>query len=171
MSVNDSKIKSYCLFPQSFSCVKIQIFLFCNDFRHVFDIATGVNKSPSPTPGASNFHIWVSWNNQLYARRASKNIYRILTNLSIFAYPLIFIYVICCLISSNVLFIQPLAFCRNWEQRRRKTAYSRHKTASTNDGLPEISKMKYRNRIPEPGTTISGFADSQNIFFFNANRS
>jgi hypothetical protein len=24
----------------------------------------------------------------------------------------------CCLISSNVLFIQPLAFCRNWEQRR-----------------------------------------------------
>jgi hypothetical protein len=29
----------------------------------------------------------------------------------------------------------------------------------TNDGLPEISKMKYRNRIPE--TTISGFADSK----------
>ena len=28
MSVNDSKIKSYCLFPQSFSPVKIQIFLF-----------------------------------------------------------------------------------------------------------------------------------------------
>jgi hypothetical protein len=25
--------------------------------------------------------------------------------------------------------------------------------------------MKYRNRIPEPETTISGFADSQNIFF------
>jgi hypothetical protein len=24
----------------------------------------------------------------------------------------------CCLINSNVLFIQPLAFCRNWEQRR-----------------------------------------------------
>ena len=40
-----------------------------------------------------------------------------------------------------------------------KTAYSRHKTASTNDGLLEISKMKYR--IPEPGTTISGFADSK----------
>jgi hypothetical protein len=34
------------------------------------------------------------------------------------------------------------------------------KTTSTNDSLPEISKMKYRNRIPEPGTTISGFADS-----------
>jgi hypothetical protein len=33
VSVNDSKIKSYCLFPQSFSSVKIQIFLFCNDFR------------------------------------------------------------------------------------------------------------------------------------------
>jgi hypothetical protein len=49
----------------------------------------------------------------LYARWASKNIYRILTNLSIFVYLLIFIYVICCLISSNVLFIQPLAFCRN----------------------------------------------------------
>ena len=29
MSVNDSKIESYCLFPQSFSSVKIQIFLFC----------------------------------------------------------------------------------------------------------------------------------------------
>jgi hypothetical protein len=39
------------------------------------------------------------------------------------------------------------------------TYFSRHKTASTNDGLPEISKMKYR--IPEPGTTISGFADSK----------
>jgi hypothetical protein len=25
--------------------------------------------------------------------------------------------------------------------------YSRHKTASTNDGLPEISKMKYRERL------------------------
>ena len=24
----------------------------------------------------------------------------------------------CCLSSSNALFIQPLAFCRNWEQRR-----------------------------------------------------
>jgi hypothetical protein len=31
-------------------------------------------------------------------------------------------------------------------------------TASTNDGLPEISKMKYRNPISEPGTTISGLA-------------
>jgi hypothetical protein len=34
------------------------------------------------------------------------------------------------------------------------------RTASTNDGLPEISKMKYQNRILEPGTTISGFADN-----------
>jgi hypothetical protein len=32
---------------------------------------------------------------------------------------------------------------------------------SGNDGLPEIWKMKYRNQIPEPGTTISGFADSK----------
>ena len=40
---------------------------------------SGVKKSTSPTPGASNFHIWASWNNQLYARRASKKIYRILT--------------------------------------------------------------------------------------------
>jgi hypothetical protein len=31
----------------------------------------------------------------------------------------------------------------------RKTVYSRQKTASTYDGLPEISKMKYRNRIAE----------------------
>jgi hypothetical protein len=38
--------------------------------------------------------------------------------------------------------------------------YLCHKTVSTNDGLPEISKMKYRNRIPDPGTTISGFADN-----------
>jgi hypothetical protein len=35
----------------------------------------GVKKSTSLTPGASNFHIWASWNNQLYARRASKKIY------------------------------------------------------------------------------------------------
>jgi hypothetical protein len=49
-------------------------------------------------------------------------------------------------------------------KKGRKTAYSRHKTASTNDGLPKISKMKYRNRIPEPGTTISGLADSQKKF-------
>jgi hypothetical protein len=33
-------------------------------------------------------------------------------------------------------------------------------TDSINDGLPEISKMKYRNQIPELGTTISGFADN-----------
>jgi hypothetical protein len=42
-------------------------------------------------------------NNQMYARWASKKKYRILTNLSIFVYLLVFIYVICCLISSNVL--------------------------------------------------------------------
>ena len=39
--------------------------------------------------------------------------------------------------------------------------FIRHKTASMNDGLPGISKMKYRNRIREPGTTISGFADNK----------
>ena len=44
----------------------------------------------------------------------------------------------------------------------RKTVYSCHKTASTIDGLLEILKMKYR--IPELGTTISGFADSKKIF-------
>jgi hypothetical protein len=42
---------------------------------------------------------------------------------------------------------------------------TRHKTASSNDGLPKISKIKYRNwnRIPEPesGMTISSFADGQ----------
>jgi hypothetical protein len=54
-----------------------------------------------------------------------------------------------------------LLFVEIESKEGRKTAYSRHKTASTNDGLPEISKMKYRNMIPEPGTTISGFADSK----------
>jgi hypothetical protein len=44
VSVNDSKIESYCLFPQSFSSVKLQMFLFCNDFRHVFDIAMMQNE-------------------------------------------------------------------------------------------------------------------------------
>jgi hypothetical protein len=34
---------------------------------------------------------------------------------------------------------------------------------------PEISKIKYRNRIAEPGTTISGFADSKKKKF-NADR-
>jgi hypothetical protein len=34
------------------------------------------------------------------------------------------------------------------------------KTVSKNDSLPEISKMKYGNRIPE--TTISSFADNNN---------
>ena len=41
----------------------------------------GVKQSSSPTPGASNFHFWASWNNQLYARRASKNIYRSLSDI------------------------------------------------------------------------------------------
>jgi hypothetical protein len=42
---------------------------------------------------------------------------------------------------------------------------------STNDGLPEISKMKYRIRIPELGTTISGFANNKKkIKKINADR-
>jgi hypothetical protein len=41
------------------------------------------------------------------------------------------------------------------ESKEGRKTVIRHKT---NDGLPEISKMKYW--IPEPGTTISGFADS-----------
>jgi hypothetical protein len=68
-----------------------------------------------------------------------------------------YIYVICCLNSSNVLFIQPLDFLSKLRAKKVEKLYSRHKTASTNDGLPEISKKKYRNRIPELGTTISGF--------------
>ena len=52
-------------------------------------------------------------------------------------------------------------FCRNWEQRRLKNCITRHKTASTNDSLPEISKMKYRNQFPEPEKTISGFGDGK----------
>ena len=113
-----NRLEVYCSVFLLFSC-SIDHFICYSCIVYIGDsLGHGVKKSPSPTPGASNFHIWASWNNQLYARRASKNIYRILTNLSIFAYLLIFIYVICGLISSNVLFIQPLAFCRNWEQRR-----------------------------------------------------
>jgi hypothetical protein len=55
------------------------------------------------------------------------------------------------------------SFLSKLRAKKVEKLYSRHKTASTNDGLPEISKMKYR--IPEPGTTISGFADSKNFFF------
>ena len=39
MSVNDSKIKSYCLFPQSFSSAKIQIVLqFSFKFRDFLNL-------------------------------------------------------------------------------------------------------------------------------------
>ena len=39
MSVNDSKIKSYCLFPQSFSSAKIHIvLLFSLKFSHFFNL-------------------------------------------------------------------------------------------------------------------------------------
>ena len=48
MSIKDSKIKSYCLFPQSFSSVKIQIFLFC--FVTILDMSL-------ISPACKNDHI------------------------------------------------------------------------------------------------------------------
>jgi hypothetical protein len=92
----------------------------------------------------------------VYARWASKKKY--IEYWQTCQYSHIYLYS-CFFISSNVLFIQPLAFCRNWEQRRWKNCITRHNRASTNDGLPKISKMKYRNQIS--GTTISGFVDSK----------
>jgi hypothetical protein len=56
-----------------------------------------------------------------------------------------------CFIYSTASFLSKL---------RAKKVETCHKTVSTNDGLPEISKIKYR--IPEP--TISGFADSKKFF-------
>ena len=64
-----------------------------------------------------------------------------------------------CFIYSTARFLSKL------RAKKVEKLYSRHKTASTNDCLPKVSKMKCRNRIPEPGTTISGFADSQKYFF------
>ena len=49
--------------------------------------------------------------------------------------------------------------CNGWVYSQGRSSFP--EPASTNVGLPEISKMKYRNQIPEPGTTISGFADSK----------
>ena len=40
-----------------------------------------------------------------------------------------------------------------WGKWSEQFSVKTDKTASTNDSLPEISKMKYR--IPEPGMTIS----------------
>jgi len=59
-----------------------------------------------------------------------------------------------CFIYSTASFLSKLR-----AKKVKKTAVTRHKTSSTNDGLLEISNMKYR--IPEPGMTISGFADSK----------
>jgi hypothetical protein len=56
-----------------------------------------------------------------------------------------------CFIYSTASFLSKL--------RAKKIEKLHHRTASANDGLLEISKMKYQ--IPEPGTTISGFADSK----------
>ena len=57
-----------------------------------------------------------------------------------------------CFIYSTASFLSKL------RAKKVEKLVTRRKTVSTNDGLPEISKMKYR--ILEPGTTISGFADS-----------
>jgi hypothetical protein len=57
-----------------------------------------------------------------------------------------------CFIYSTASFLSKL------RAKKVEKLVTRHKTVSTNDGFLEISKMKYR--IPEPGTTISGFADS-----------
>ena len=57
-----------------------------------------------------------------------------------------------CFIYSTASFLSKLR-----AKKVEKLCNSSLNTASTNDGLPDISKMKYR--IPEPGTTISGFAD------------
>ena len=103
----------FMLFLVLLSTMTVLLFLFSKRYT-----TSGVKKSPSLTPGASNFHIWASWNNQLYARRASKNIYIGYWQTCQYSRIYLYLYVICCLISSNVLFIQPLAFCRNWEQRR-----------------------------------------------------
>ena len=58
-----------------------------------------------------------------------------------------------------MLFNQQQCFIYSTASFLSKLKAKKVKTASTNDGLPEILKMKYRNRIPE--TTISGFADSK----------
>ena len=63
----------------------------------------------------------------------------------------------CCLISSNVLFIQLLAFCRNWEQRRKKNCVTLIKQLQNKWRLTG----NFENEISDSGTTtISGLADS-----------
>jgi hypothetical protein len=47
-----------------------------------------------------------------------------------------------CFIYSTASFLSKLRA----KEGRKPAYFCRHKTASTNDGLPEISKMKYRNR-------------------------
>jgi hypothetical protein len=64
-----------------------------------------------------------------------------------------------CFIYSTASFLSKL------RAKKVENCVTRHKT---NDGLPEISKMKYR--IREPGTTISGFADSLKKKKINADR-
>jgi hypothetical protein len=60
-----------------------------------------------------------------------------------------------CFIYSTASFLSKL------RAKKVEKLVTRRKTVSkTNDGLPEISKMKYWNRILGPGMTISGFANS-----------
>ena len=78
------------LSKQKYTCLQWKASIFGLDtplYIYIETHTSGVKKSTSPTPGASNFHIWAGWNNQLYARWASKKIYRIWTNLSMTTFP------------------------------------------------------------------------------------
>ena len=63
----------------------------------------------------------------------------------------------CCLISSNVLFIQPLAFCRNWEQRRQKNCVTRHKQKTASKQMGDYRKFWKWN-------TGIGFRNRERLF-------
>jgi hypothetical protein len=60
-----------------------------------------------------------------------------------------------------MLFNQQQCFIYSTASFLSKLRAKKVEKTATNEGLLEISKTKYRNRIPEPGTTISGFADSK----------
>jgi hypothetical protein len=117
-------------------------------FEIVFDyycFEAGVKKFTSPTPGASNFHIWAIWNNQLYARRANKNISDIdkLVNIHVSTY----IHICYMLFNQQQCFIYSTASFLS-KLRAKKVEKLRHRTASANNGLLEISKWNigFRNR-------------------------
>ena len=139
-------------------------------------------------PGASNFHIWDSWNNQRYARRASKNIYRILTNLSIFAYLLIFIcYMLFnqqqCFIYSTASFLSKLRANKVEKLRslvikqlQQMTAYRKFRKWDTGIGfrnrerlfpvLPIVIKKKKKKLIPTDHIFLT--CDHKHTYFFLA---